>query len=200
MSGNLINVKCNFFSFNRRNCQLLAHFVSKWTDHLINKLSNKQQQMLWCNSTIMSLTFLMDLLGRSSYKGFENFVFLFEVWLRIQLGTEQRNNYPLMMIASSEDSSGASGGFWSHKSEVSCSYKFFLKAESCKDKILSPVALVVFWENALSFATNALLTQLSQFENQLIKNTFFCLFYDVQYSGLCELNFWGGFFLTFLSH
>lgn len=83
MSGNLINVKCNFFSFNRRNCQLLAHFVSKWTDHLINKLSNKQQQMLWCNSTIMSLTFLMDLLGRSSYKGFENFVFLFEVWLRI---------------------------------------------------------------------------------------------------------------------
>lgn len=75
MSGNLINVKCNFFSFNRRNCQLLAHFVSKWTDHLINKLSNKLQQMLWCNSTIMSLTFLMDLLGRSSYKGYENFVF-----------------------------------------------------------------------------------------------------------------------------
>ena len=174
-----------FFSFHRRNCQLLAHFVSKWTDHLINKLSNKQQQMLWCNSTIMSLTFLMDLLGRSSYKGFENFAFLFEVWLKIQLGTEQRNDYPLMKI---------------HKSGVSCCYKFFLKVNSCKDRILSPVALVVFQDNALSFATNALLTQLSQFENQLIKNTFFCISYDVQYSGLCELNFLGGFFLTFLSH
>lgn len=197
MSGNLINVKCNFFSFHRRNCQLLAHFVSKWTDHLINKLSNKLQQMLWCNSTIMSLTFLMDLLGRSSYKGFENSVFLFEVWLKIQLGTEQRNNYPLMKIASSEESFLCLRRFCYHKSGVSCYYKFFLKVNSCKDRILSHVALVVFQDNA---PANALLTQLSQFENQLIKNTFFCVFYDVQYSGLCELNFLGGFFLTFLSH
>ena len=156
--------------------------------------------MLWCNSTIMSLTFLMDLLGRSSYKGFENFVFLFEVWLKIQLGTEQRNNYPLMKIASSEESFLCLRRFCYHKSGVSCYYKFFLKVNSYKDGILSPMALVVFQDNALSFATNALLTQLSQFENKLIKNTFFCIFYDVQYSGLCELNFWGGFFLTFLSH
>lgn len=153
--------------------------------------------MLWCNSTIMSLTFLMDLLGRSSYKGFENFVFLFEVWLKIQLGTEQRNNYPLMKIASSEESFLCLRRFCYHKSGVSCYYKFFLKVNSCKDRILSPVALVVFQDNA---PANALLTQLSQFENQLIKNTFFCIFYDVQYSELCELNFWGGFFLTFLSH
>lgn len=61
-----------------------------------------------------------------------------------------------MKIVLLEDLFGVLGGFWFYKFEVFCFYKFFLKVELCKDKILFFVVFVVFWDNVLFFVINVL--------------------------------------------